>query len=54
MEIIIMASIIVLLIVGIIVVINVKKMIDNIRNGRSIDGCDGDCSHCKSCHHSSS
>ena len=48
-----LATIIVLLIVGIIVVINVAKMIDNVRHGRSIDGCDGDCSHCKGCHHNS-
>lgn len=46
------ASIIVLSVVGIIVIVNVAKMIDNIRRGRSIDGCDGDCSHCRGCHHS--
>ena len=46
------ASIIVLLIVSIIVAVNVAKMIDNVRHGRSIDGCDGDCSHCRACCHS--
>ena len=45
------ATIIVLLIIGIWVAINLRKMISNIKNGRSIDGCDGDCSHCSSCHH---
>jgi hypothetical protein len=31
--------------------INAYKMIQNVINGRSIDGCDGDCSHCKECPH---
>ncbi len=46
-----LASIIVLLIVGVICAIIIARMVDNVKHGRSIDGCDGDCSHCSSCHH---
>lgn len=34
---------VILVIVG----INLYKMAQNLKNGRSIDGCDGDCSHCR-------
>ena len=31
--------------------INLKKMINNVKEGKSIDGCNGDCGHCSGgCH----
>ena len=29
--------------------INIRKMVNNVKNGRSIDGCDGNCGKCKGC-----
>ncbi len=43
-----MVDIIVVAIVFILVALCVAKMIQNVKNGRSIGGCDGDCSHCGS------
>ncbi len=39
-------DIVTLAVILVIVGINVFKMAQNLKNGRSIDGCDGDCSHC--------
>lgn len=30
---------------------NIRNMVRNVRAGRSIDGCNGDCSHCSQCKH---
>ncbi len=48
------ATVVIAAVIGIWLFINMRKMVDNIRHGRSIDGCDGDCSHCATnggCHH---
>lgn len=47
------ANIVIASLIGIWLFINISKMVNNVRNGRSIDGCDGDCLHCatSSCHH---
>lgn len=42
-------TIIVSVIIAVWLVINIRKMVLNVKNGKSIDGCNGDCSHCKSC-----
>ena len=31
-------------------VFNIRRMVRNVKQGKSIDGCDGNCSHCSHCH----
>ncbi len=38
--------------IGGFVIWNIRTMIRNVRQGKSIDGCDGNCSHCSQCPHS--
>ena len=42
-------AILLALLIGIWLFINIRKMVNNVKEGKSIDGCDGNCSHCKGC-----
>jgi hypothetical protein len=44
------ATIILSVLIGIWLIINIRRMILNVKEGKSIDGCDGNCAHCKGCH----
>lgn len=45
------ANIVVIVAVAAGLVYNIRKMVLNVKAGKSIDGCDGDCSHCSGCKH---
>lgn len=37
--------------IGAFVAWNIRNMVRNVKQGKSIDGCDGNCSHCSQCKH---
>ncbi len=44
------ASIVCIAVIGVAFAYSVRKMVLNVKAGKSIDGCDGNCSHCSGCH----
>lgn len=44
------ATVIVGAVIAAALVFNIRRMVHNVKQGKSIDGCDGNCSHCSHCH----
>lgn len=44
------ATVIIAVIIGVALFFNIRRMVRNVKAGKSIDGCDGNCSHCNHCH----
>jgi hypothetical protein len=44
------ATVIIAAVIAVALFVNIRRMIANVKAGKSIDGCDGDCSHCSQCH----
>ena len=36
--------------IAVALILNIRRMVRNVKQGKSIDGCDGNCSHCSHCH----
>ncbi len=46
-----LATIIISIVLLVIVYLIIRSMIRNVKNGKSIEGCGGDCSKCGGCSH---
>ena len=44
------ATVVVGAIIAVALILNIRRMVLNVKQGKSIDGCDGNCSHCSHCH----
>ena len=43
------ATVIVATLIGVALFFNIRRMVLNVKEGKSIDGCDGNCEHCNHC-----